>query len=311
MSVLGILLAFGTAVSFALMNLAIWHGGRVHPGGNAVLPTLVVNTAVFSLIFVIVAAGGGLLELRADATAVFVSIGFFGAFLGRSFLFAGIDRIGLVRASALKNAAPIVTLAIAVTVLGEQFTVLGLAGIALILIAVFGVIWESLPGSWLPSAAVAAPAGSRRLDRQHVVAGVVASVVSAVLFGASNALSKVGMDIVPDVIQAGSFGAWAALGGFLVLAAARRQLGAAGREMLAPRPWFWLAGLFGALGQVAFFVAVQYAPVGAVTVVATSEVVLTTLLGGLLVQRIENVTGRIAIPAVLVFIGAALIAASR
>jgi drug/metabolite transporter (DMT)-like permease len=62
---------------------------------------------------------------------------------------------------------------------------------------------------------------------------------------------------------------------------------------------------------VAFFVAVQYAPVGAVTVVATSEVVLTTLLGGLLVQRMEQVTQRIAIPAVLVFIGAALIAASR
>jgi hypothetical protein len=40
-------------------------------------------------------------------------------------------------------------------------------------------------------------------------------------------------------------------------------------------------------------------------------VVLTTLLAALLVQRFEQVTRRIAIPAILVFVGAALIALSR
>ena len=72
-----------------------------------------------------------------------------------------------------------------------------------------------------------------------------------------------------------------------------------------------LAGLFGLAGQLTFFVALQFAPVGPVTVIAASEVVLTTLLGALLVQRLEQVTRRIAIPAVLVFVGAALIAVSR
>jgi drug/metabolite transporter (DMT)-like permease len=81
--------------------------------------------------------------------------------------------------------------------------------------------------------------------------------------------------------------------------------------MTARRPWFWLAGVAGILANLAFFTAVRYAPVGAVTVVGASEVVITMLLGGLLAQQLEQVTRRIAIPAVMVFAGAALIALSR
>jgi drug/metabolite transporter (DMT)-like permease len=277
-----------------------------------------VNIVAFTATFAVVGTSGGLLELRADATLVFMSIGLTGGFLGRTFLFAGIARIGVVRASALKNATPIVTLLMAVVLIGERFTLLGIVGIALILAAVFAVVRESLVGYRMPAAAVSRPAGTiqgfgavGRLDRQPIVAGVVLSGLSAVSFGASNALSKVGMNIVPDAIQAGFFAAWAGFGAYLLLAAFRRDLGAAARAMVALRPWFWLAGAFGTFGQLSFFAALHFAPVGAVTVVAASEVVLTTMLGGLLVQRFEQVTRRIAIPAAMVFAGAALIAISR
>jgi drug/metabolite transporter (DMT)-like permease len=316
--VAGVLLAFGVALSFTLMNLAIRQGGRVHPGETGVLPSLVVNSAAFSVLYVAATATGNLLEFRPDATVAFVASGLGGAFLGRALLFAGIGRIGVVRASALKNATPIVTLLIAVLVIGERFTALGILGIVLILFAVFAVVRESLVSYRIPPAAVTgsvgsipALAGATAMDRPHVVRGVALAGLSAVAFGASNALVKVGMNIVPDMIQAGAFASWAGFAASMSVAAARGDLSAAGRAMLAPRPWFWLAGGFGTLGQLAFFGAVQLAPVGAVTVVAASEVVLTTLLAGLLVQRFEQVTRRIAIPVLLVFVGAALIALSR
>jgi drug/metabolite transporter (DMT)-like permease len=309
MAVLGVLLAFGTALSFTLMNLAVRQGGRGHPGESAVLPTLVVNVAVFTALFAMAGAAGGVRDVRTDAALVFMSIGLTGAFLGRTFLFAGISRIGVVRASALKNATPVVTLVLAVVLIGERFTILGVAGIVLILVAVFAVVRESLVGYRLPQAALSRAPGSGGAAVAR--AGVALSGLSAVAFGSSNALGKVGMDIVPDAIQAGSFSGWAAMAAFLLLAAVRRELGAAARAMLAPRPWFWLAGVFGTIGQLCFLAALRFAPVGAVTVVAASEVVLTTLLAGVLVQRAEQVTRRIAIPAVLVFAGAALIAMSR
>jgi drug/metabolite transporter (DMT)-like permease len=315
---LGILLALGAAVSFSVMNLAIRKGGQTYPGENGVLPTLVVNGAAFTIVFAASWLAGGLLELRLDAIAAFMSVGLTGAFLGRTFLFGGINRIGAVRASALKNATPIVTLLIAIGLLGERFMLLGAMGIVLILAGVSVVVRESLR-SYQPRPAArlgqvegaTGSGGSAHADRRDSAAGVGLALLSAVAFGSSNALSKVGMQIVPDAIQGGSFAAWAALAAYLAAAALRRELRSAIRAMTARRPLFWLAGLAGTAGNLAFFTAVHFAPVGAVTVVGASEVVITTLLGGLLAQRLEQVTRRIAIPALMVFAGAALIALSR
>jgi drug/metabolite transporter (DMT)-like permease len=316
---MGVLLAFGTALSFAVMNLSIRKGGQAHPGESAVLTTLLMNIGIFSALLVLGAGLGTVREIRVDAALAFASIGLTGPFLGRTFLFGGINRIGVVRASAIKNAAPIVTLLMAVLIVGERFTLLGSAGIALILLGVFVVVRESLIGARVPVAATAAGAAAAaagrpfsRADRErHHVVGVAFALLAALSFGASNALSKVGMNIVPDAIQAGLFAGWAALAAYLVWEGVQGRLGRVVPGVIARRPWFWLAGLAGTTGQLTFFGALHYIDVGPATVIAASEVVLTTALGGILAQQLEQVTRRIAIPAVLVFVGAALIALSR
>ena len=316
---MGVLLAFATALSFSVMNLAIRKAGQAYPGENGVLTTVVVNVIAFSALWLAAAGSGTLQQVQPDAVLVFASIGLTGPFLGRTFLFAGIDRIGVVRASAIKSAAPIVTLLMAVLLIGEQFTLLGSAGIVLILAGVFVVVRESLLGARVPSlttaagAAAAAAGGTLSgVDRdRHHVAGIVLALLAAVSFGASNGLSKVGLNLVSDAIQAGFFVAWAALALYVGWEAVRGRLREVGPALLSRRSWFWFAGLVGTVGQLTFFTALQHIAVGPATVVAASEIVLTTALGALLAQRLELVTPRIAIPALLVFAGAALIAMSR
>lgn len=305
---MGVLLAFGTAISFSVMNLAIRKGGRVHPGENAVLATLVVNLLVFGSLLAGSAASGTIQPLRWDGVLAFASIGLTGPFLGRTFLFAGINRIGVVRASAIKNGAPIVTLLMAILIVGERPGLAAWAGIALILGAVFAVVRESLVGAMSPAVAAVGRAGPAA---GHGRAGVVLAVLSALSFGASNALSKVGLNIVPDALQAGFFTGVAGLVCYLAWEVAQGRGGRVVAGLLAVRPWFWLAGLGGTLGQLTYFWAIQLIPAGPAAVIAASEVVLTTALGGLLAQQLEQVTRRIAIPAVLVFLGAALIALGR
>jgi drug/metabolite transporter (DMT)-like permease len=316
---MGVILAFATAVSFSVMNLAIRKAGQAYPGENGVLTTVVVNVIAFSVLWLAAAGSGTLQPTGLEAAAVFASIGITGPFLGRTFLFAGIDRIGVVRASAIKSAAPIITLLMAVLLIGERFTVLGSAGIGLILAGVFIVVRESLVGARVPSLATAAGAAAAAAgeslstaesDRHHV-AGVVLAMLAAVAFGASNGLSKVGLNLVPDAIQAGFFAAWAALALYVAWAAIRGRLRELGPALRLRRRWFWLAGLVGTAGQLTFFAALHFIDVGPATVVAASEIVLTTALGAMLAQRLELVTHRIAIPALLVFAGAALIALSR
>lgn len=308
---MGVLLAFGTAISFSVMNLAIRKGGRVHPGENAVLATLAVNIAAFTALLLGAVATGSLQEVRLDAALAFASIGVTGPFLGRTFLFAGIHRVGVVRASAIKNAAPIVTLLMAILIVGERPAAIAWAGIALILAGVFVVVRESLVGAQSPAvAAVGRASGAAAAERAQLV-GVALAVGAAVAFGASNALSKVGMVIVPDAIQAGFFAAIGALVSYLAWETVQGRAGAVPRTLVARRPWFWLAGVAGTTGQLSFFAALHFIAVGPATVISASEVVLTTALGGLLAQQLEQVTRRIAIPAVLVFLGAALIALAR
>lgn len=308
---MGVLLSFMTAISFSVMNLAIRKGGRAYPGESAVLATLAVNIAVFGALFLGAAATGSLQEVRLDAALAFASIGVTGPFLGRTFLFGGIHRVGVVRASAIKNAAPIVTLLMAIVIVGERPAAIVWGGIVLILAGVFVVVRESLVGAQAPAvAAVGRASGAVAAERAQAV-GVALALGAAVAFGASNALSKVGMVIVPDAIQAGFFAAIGALVSYLGWEAVQGRLGAAPRTLVARRPWFWLAGVAGTTGQLTFYLALHFIAVGPATVISASEVVLTTALGGLLAQQLEQVTRRIAIPAVLVFLGAALIALGR
>lgn len=312
---MGVLLAFGTAISFSVMNLAIRKGGRVHPGENAVLATLVINLLVFGALMLVSAAGGTLLPLRWDAILVFAAIGLTGPFLGRTFMFAGINRIGVVRASAIKNAAPIVTLLMAIVIVGDRPALVAWAGIGLILAGVFAVVRESLIAAKAPALAAVGQAArsggptTRAAELGRV--GIIFASLSALSFGASNALSKVGLNLVPDAVQAGFFTGIAGLICYLAWEVAQGRAGRIPPTVVAVRPWFWLAGLGGTMGQLTFFWAIQLIPVGPATVIAASEVVLTTALGGLLAQQLEQVTRRIAVPALLVFAGAALIALGR
>ena len=137
------------------------------------------------------------------------------------------------------------------------------------------------------------------------------TLASAVVFGSAHALRKVGMDILPDALLGATVGAWAALLANGVTAGLRGRLSALFVSISARRPYFWLAGLVGTFGQLSFFGALAYAPVSHVGVVASSEIVFTVLIAGLVAQRTEQVTRRLILPASLVFGGAIVIALGR
>jgi uncharacterized membrane protein len=141
--------------------------------------------------------------------------------------------------------------------------------------------------------------------------GLTLAAIAAVIFGAGHALRKVGMDIVSDALLGALVGAWAALIAHLATAVVRGRWTTVRTAVMTRRPYFWLAGITGTIGQLCFFAALAFAPVSHVSVVAASETILTVLLAGLVAQGTERITVRIAVPAVLVFVGVAAIALSR
>lgn len=119
------------------------------------------------------------------------------------------------------------------------------------------------------------------------------------------------MDLLPNAVFGALIGTGTAMVTYVLSEMARGDIGRVLRDSLTTvRPWFWAAGLAGALGQLSFFSALAFAPVSHVAVVASSETVLTVIIAALLAGRIEAITRRVVLPALLVFAGAAFIGAA-
>jgi drug/metabolite transporter (DMT)-like permease len=334
--IIGVLLALLGATAFSVMNVAVRKGVRPGDADNGVLTSVVVNVLLFTGVVGILAALDGPPRLSAAGIIAFLCAGFCSTFLGRLTLFGGIRRIGAVRATAIKNGTPLVALILAVTVLGEQVTPLGWLGIGLILLGIALVVRESMERSQrtdlgtdrvhpateaLQAEALAeggevegleaVPRRPTALARRAMLLGVGLALVAAVSFGLGQMLRKVGMDILPDAAIGAAVGSWSALITSTLVALVRGELGLGLARVRRWRPYFWLAGIGGGIGQLSSFAALQYAPLAHVSVVAGSETILTVLFSGLLVRRSEHITRALVIPAALVSLGVVMIALSR
>jgi drug/metabolite transporter (DMT)-like permease len=334
---MGVVLALVGALGFSFMNVFIRNGVRPGDPDNGVLTTMLINVSIFAMLSVVIVAIGDLPEISIEAIAWLAASGVAAAFLGRQALFGGIRRIGAARAAAIKNVTPLVTIAIALTFLGERLTVLDGVGSLLILIGLFALIIESIrstprspgeaahpdpiqtafeseglaeAGFWGRTQGLASRTAALISEpaRRRIVLGITLSLVSALFIGSGHAFRKLGMDLMPHAIIAAFLAASTGLVLVVLFEAVRGNARHALRSSLTSvRPWFWAAGVTGGIGQVSFFAALAFAPVSHVSVVAGSETVLTVIIAALLAGRLEAITGRVVLPAVLVFAGTALI----
>ena len=333
---MGVLLALFGALAFSLMNVFVRNGVRVSDGDTGILTTMLINVAIYAVLIGATLATGGLGPLDPVGVGWFVLAGLAATFVGRHALFGAISHIGAARGAAIKNATPLVAVAIALLVLGERLTIWAALGIGLIVAALGLLVAESLSrgaagsdaGAGAPvadaleSVAVAETgwwdrtrtaadrtiAAMRSPARHALLFGVVLGVVAAFAFGTGHVFRKLGMDALPNALVGATIGSTTALLAFLVTAAVRGRAGAQLRgSFTTRRPWVWAAGVAGTGGQLSFFAALAFAPVSHVSAVSGSETVLTVMCAAALARRPEAITMRVIVPAVLMFAGTALI----
>lgn len=131
--VAGIVLGIGAAVIYSLYILA---GERVMPRVGA-LPAATVVMCAAAAVYGVAAFGSGLtLPATATGWAAVLAIAVFSTLLAILGFFKGMEKLGAADASTLSTLEPLVTIGLAMLVLGEQVSGLQLAGGALILGAV-------------------------------------------------------------------------------------------------------------------------------------------------------------------------------
>ena len=136
---LSILLSILCAIAWGVQSIFLKMAMRDIPLYTAILITLIIN--FLALVFLIgIGVGEGFSEFYNISGSVyfyFMVAGFLNYFLGRTFYYSSFRFIGVTQSTSISSAYPIISVAFAITVLGEKLAPHQLIGIGLTLSGVY------------------------------------------------------------------------------------------------------------------------------------------------------------------------------
>lgn len=296
----GELLALGAAVCFAAANVTIVKGTPGEADDNGAFVSLLLTAAIAGAGFLIQGMAHGFPPVTIRALAWFAGAGVLTGFIGRVFLYASVQRLGAVRASAIKRLNPFFAVALGVGFLGEAVTPGMATGMAFI-VASFALL---VAASFRRTGGKAGPAPNWT--------GYVYGPVSALGYAFGYLLRKAGLNDAPEPFLGACVGAVVGACLFAAVGAFSKSYGRAVRATFTrPRGWLITAGAMSSCGQILYFFALGHAAISRVALVASMEVFVTLALTAIFLRRREVVTRSVVAAAVLGVIGTALVFADR
>lgn len=288
--------AFVSALCFAISNVTIMRGARRNTEDNGVFLSLLLTAAISALLWLATGLHHGFAPVSLRGALWLAGAGVFTGFIGRVFLYASIQRLGAMRAAAIKRLNPVFATLLGIGVLGE--TVSGAAAWgALLIVASFGVL-------------VLAQWRGRSTDTttpsQLLNLGYVYGSLSALGYALGNLMRKSGLNDTPDPFFGAMVGTL--VGAALYVAVAGFSPGyreAVRQTFRRPNPWLYSAGVMASCGQILNFAALNLSPMSRVALIGSMEVFLT--IGLSLAFFGERLTRGLAAAALLGVLGTAVL----
>jgi DME family drug/metabolite transporter len=281
------LFALVTATCFGLNPVTLKLGfGR---GGRPDTAMIIGLFVAVPLYVALLPLAGGLHweEVTVPALAGYTLGGLFGSGIGRRWLYTAIDLIGASPATAIKNAAPVISAVLGVLFFADPMTPLRWVAILLIVGGVILLTWQP-----------------RRGARHWVSVGALLAMGSAVSYGIRPLFIKFGLDAVDLPLTAALVGAIAALS-YALWFGDRSGLRNAHRE--AGFALFVLSGVLQAVGFLALNLGLSGGVVSVVYPVTASAPLFTLGFTALLLRGREQLTRLIVGGATAIVLGVVLL----
>ena len=284
------LLAIAAAFFYGLVTIFQTVGLRYSNPLSALLISQVSSLAAALVIcFFTVSAD----QFASRAVVYFVASGAIAPFIAQFLLVVGINRVGGSIASALYQVRPLFSALGAVIILGEGLT----ASIGLgMLLMVFG------------TAAISFEQSGGKIDKEWSRKDLIFPIMSGACFGIGHVFKKIGLNITPIPIIGATVQTAAALAFFSVFALAPRK-----KQMVNlrdKRAWLalGLAGFSSVAAMLCFFSALNLGQVVVVVPLSSCGPLFVLLLVRLFLKKVERVTWKIVLGAVLIIGGAVVLA---
>ena len=284
---------------FAFSNVAVRRGVI----SGSVFQALAITVPIGVPIFLIAAAASGflgaVLGFSVDAVIFLMLAGFSHFVSGRYCSYRAINAIGSNLAAPLQQLSLVVSLGLAVVLLGESFTPLKILGIVCV------VLGPAVMLRWRVAPRLRAD-GAANAFEPRFFEGYSFALLSTLGYGLSPILARsalVGTN--PGIGLAGgliSYSAATAVVALIFLSAASR------REIMSmsrlSAKWFTISGVFVCLAQMLRYMALTVAPVTVVTPIQRTTIVFRVLFGWFVNREFEIFGWRVIIGIFVSVLGA-------
>jgi drug/metabolite transporter (DMT)-like permease len=302
---LGIILGFGAAIAFAC-NLVIARRGVLRVSSNYVANISILIGPVFSLVVVLVT--GHLYEIGDipwKACLFFSLSGIIHFAFGRTWAYKSIQLIGANRSNIVTSLSPVVSITLALIVLGETINALMMLGIVCSLSSPFITLFKEQTVAVTDTQARECLQG-KSVDRRTLYLGMLYGTGAAIFWGSSFILIKLGLEnggtpIVGTMIA--YLAASIAITPSLLKQVNKSEMRLADRRSLKLA---LLVGLTTNIAQLLRYVALQYGSVIIVTAVIRTSPLGVLLLSYIFNRQYESFTRWVLLSNVLLIIGTIL-----
>ncbi|MGH7831291.1 MAG: DMT family transporter [Candidatus Binatia bacterium] len=219
------------------------------------------------------------------AVFYFIAAGIFAPGLGRTFVYMGIERIGVARSTPISNTTPMFASVIAVLLMGETWTLQNFLGTSLVIVGVVTL--------------------SRTHGEQHKEwrkTDLVFPILAALSFAVSSNLRKLGLLVENVPIMASAVTATTA---FLFVAGVTQLRG--GLQLLkisrSSLLWFFAGGMANTAAMLSVFYALSHGKVVVVEPLVSTNPVFGILLAAVFLRDVEVITRRVVAGASCTVVG--------
>ena len=285
---------------FSLTNLAVVRGHDGTSRSSGAFLAIFITFLVSTLIWLVMVMRNGWPDINAAVVGWFALGGFLTMFVGRVFVYASIQHLGAVKASAVKRLNPFFSVLLGVLILGESITSPMMIGMLLIVMSFAVLVRQAVFSGTEDSMRAAKQSAFDRI----LNLGYLYGPVSALAYASGYVARKYGMMMLPDAAFGTMIGALTGIVFFVITAAFVDSYRDDLRKTFTVfNKWFLMAGCFSTFGQIAYFAALNYIGISKIALITSMEVFMTMVLSTLVFLNKEKLSVDVIVAAGLGFLG--------